>query len=195
MHLKSGILILCGGLVACVTQPQQQLQQQPQQQPQQQLQQQPQQQPQQQLQQQPEFIAWKLPDRPREVVQMISGRVADKSFQLRARLSLTEEKLLLVGLDALGRRVFDIRWDRSGVIATKAEWVPASLKATDILSLIVAAYWPLDAAIHNHISADRDKDIQISYQSDRKNAWNETVEIMHPALDYKITIISYPLDP
>ena len=136
---------------------------------------------------------WKLPEsQPREVVQILNGNYGDQPFALQIRLSLTEEKLLLVGLDSLGRRAFDILWDETGVRAGKAEWISADLDAADILKVIVATYWPEDDPMQEKV-ADRAEELDITYQGSRENAWNETVQIRDPANDYDMTIISYEL--
>ncbi len=136
---------------------------------------------------------WKLPEaQPREVVQILNGNYGDQPFALQIRLSLTEEKLLLVGLDSLGRRAFDILWDEAGVRSGKADWITGNLDAADILKVIVATYWPEDDPMQKKV-ADRAEDLDITYQGSRENAWNETVQIRDPANDYDMTIISYEL--
>jgi hypothetical protein len=41
--------------------------------------------------------------------------------------------------------------------------------------------------------ADRTEQLEIMYQSGRKNAWNETVQIRDPEVGYELTIVSYEL--
>lgn len=136
---------------------------------------------------------WRLPEGPpREVVQILNGHYGDKAFALQVRLSMSEEKMLVAGLDSLGRRAFDILWDETGVRAGKADWVSEDLNAADILKVIVATYWPEDDPMQAYVM-DRAKDLEISYQSKRANAWNETVEIRNPRSGYEMTIISYEL--
>ena len=140
-----------------------------------------------------EFTPWKLPEnQPREVVQILNGHYGDKAFTLQIRLSLTEDKMQVAGLDSLGRRAFDILWDETGIKAVKADWITEELNAVDILKVIVATYWPEDDPMQERV-ADRAANMEIKYQSGRKNAWNETVEIRDPSIDYEMTIISYEL--
>lgn len=140
-----------------------------------------------------EFAPWKLPEgEPREVVQILNGHYGEKTFALQVRLSLAEEKMLVTGLDTLGRRAFDIIWSETGVRAVRADWVSEELNAVDILKVIVATYWPADDPMRAYV-ADRAANLEISYQSGRSNAWNETVEIRDPKSDYEMTIISYEL--
>lgn len=140
-----------------------------------------------------EFTPWKLPEaQPREVVQILNGQYGEQPFAFQVRLSLTEEKLLLVGLDQLGRRAFDILWDEAGVRSGKADWISEDLNAVDILKVIVATYWPADDPMQEKV-ADRAAQLEITYLGSRDNAWNETVEIRDTANDYQMTIISYEL--
>ncbi|TNE33979.1 MAG: DUF3261 domain-containing protein [Alphaproteobacteria bacterium] len=140
-----------------------------------------------------EFSPWHLPDdTPHEVVQMLRGHYGEKSFAMQVRLSLTENKMQVAGLDALGRRAFDILWDENGVQSMRADWVPEGLNALDILKVIVAVYWPKDDPMQARV-ADRTADLAIDYQSDRAHAWNETTEIRDPKSNYEMTIISYEL--
>ncbi|MDF2366744.1 DUF3261 domain-containing protein [Sneathiella sp.] len=143
--------------------------------------------------QEAEFAPWQLPEgQPREVVQILNGRYGDTSFSLQVRMSLTEEKMLIAGLDSLGRRAFDILWDENGVRSGKADWVSEDLDALDILKVIVAAYWPEDDPMQAQV-ADRAGQLEIIYQSGRVNAWNETVQIRDSETDYEMTIVSYEL--
>lgn len=140
-----------------------------------------------------DFFPWKLPgEHPREVVQVLNGHYGEQTFALQIRLSMTAEKMQLAGLDALGRRAFDMVWDENGVRAGKADWVSDKLNAVDILKVIVATYWPADDPMQANV-ADRAKNLQIDFQTSRENAWNETVVIRDPSTDYEMTIISYEL--
>ncbi|WP_373084993.1 DUF3261 domain-containing protein [Sneathiella sp.] len=140
-----------------------------------------------------EFAPWKLPDNhPREVVQILNGHYGEQDFSLQIRLSLTGERLKLAGVDALGRHAFDILWDTAGVRAGKADWVSDKLNAVDILKVIIATYWPADDPMQAQV-ADRAANLEITYQTTRENAWNETVVIKDPKTDYEMTIISYEL--
>ena len=140
-----------------------------------------------------DFAPWKLPEeQPREVVQVLNGRHSDNSFSLQVRMSLTEEKMQIAGLDSFGRRAFDILWDENGVRAGKADWVSDDLDAIDILKVIVAAYWAENDPMQVRV-ADRAEQLEITYQSGRKNAWNETVQIRDPAANYELTIVSSEL--
>ncbi len=140
-----------------------------------------------------DFLPWDLPDgQTREVVQLLDGRYGDKPFTLQIRLSMREDKMLIAGVDPLGRRAFDILWDDAGVRAVKADWISEELNAVDILKVIVATYWPENDPMQEKVR-DRAGNLEINYQSRRDNAWNETVQISDSEVGYVMTIVSYEL--
>ncbi|USG62623.1 DUF3261 domain-containing protein [Sneathiella marina] len=137
---------------------------------------------------------WTLPDKPREVVQILSGHYGDQNFQLQVRLSMSAEQMRMVGLDSLGRRAFEINWDDQGLTSGRASWVSEELQALDILKVVVVTYWPQDTEVYRQFLDAKEKQLQIKYESSRQNAWNETVQITDPKNDYEMTIISYEID-
>lgn len=139
-----------------------------------------------------DLVAWQLPGQPREVIQILNGQYQDQAFQFQVRLSLTEEKMQLVGLDAFGRRAFKIIWGMEGISTLKADWVSGKVKAEDILNVIVAVYWPADDPVRQRV-VEHIGELKVSYQSSREEAWNETVEVRDPIHGYGMTITSYEL--
>ncbi|MEH6527891.1 MAG: DUF3261 domain-containing protein [Sneathiella sp.] len=138
--------------------------------------------------------SWTLPDKPREVVQILSGHYGDQNFQLQVRLSMTDEQMQMIGLDSLGRRAFEIKWDEQGLTSGRASWISDKLQALDILKVVITTYWPEDTDQYRQFVGDKEKNLQIAYQTNRRNAWNETVEISDPENDYEMTIISYEIE-
>jgi hypothetical protein len=141
-----------------------------------------------------ELPPWQLPGPEREVVQILTGHYGEKNFQLQVRLSMTAEQMQMVGLDSLGRRVFEMKWDAQGLAADKASWVAEELNAVDILKAVVVTYWPIDSEVRSQMMGKKEKRLQIEYQTDQANAWNETVIIKDTEIDYEMTIISYEID-
>ncbi len=92
-----------------------------------------------------EFGGWHLPFAAVEVTQLLKGRYGGKEFVFQIALSLEEERLSLVGLDAVGRRAFTVKWDKNGLHSEKASWLPDALKAEHILDDLMLAYWPIEA--------------------------------------------------
>ncbi len=135
---------------------------------------------------------WTLPEQPREVIQILNGQYQDQAFQFQVRLSLTEEQMQLVGLDAVGRRAFKITWADNGISTLKADWVSEKVKAEDILNVIIAVFWPEEDPVRQRV-VEHIGELDVSYQSSREMAWNETVEVRDPVHGYNMTITSYEL--
>lgn len=141
-----------------------------------------------------EVTSWALPDKPREVVQLLSGSYGDHKFHLQVRLSMSTEQMRMVGVDTVGRRAFDIKWDDQGLASSRASWVSEELQTLDILKVVVITFWPTDTELHRQFLDESESNLQITYQSDRQNAWNETVQIADPENGYQMTIISKEID-
>ena len=89
-----------------------------------------------------ELPEWKLPSRPIEAMQLLKVRYGEKTFSLQVRLSLTEDELSLLALDSVGRRAFNLHWSETGIQSGRADWLPTTLKAENVLSDIIMAFWP-----------------------------------------------------
>lgn len=107
---------------------------------------------------------------------------------------MSTEQMRMVGLDSLGRRAFEIKWDEQGLTSGRADWASDELQALDILKVVVITYWPVDTELHRQFLEEKGKKLQIVYQTNRENAWNETVQIKDLKDDYEMTIISYEID-
>jgi hypothetical protein len=78
-----------------------------------------------------------------EWLQQITVHHGADVFAFEGRLSVTPDRLKLVGVDGLGRRAMTVIWDKSGsVTATRAEWLPPQVKPGSMLADIVLLYWP-----------------------------------------------------
>jgi hypothetical protein len=157
-----------------------------------------------------ELPPWAKPERSLEAAQVLTGRFGDKSFSFQARLSLNEQRLKVVGIDPLGRRVIDILWDSHGVTATRAAWAPEGLRARNVLADIVIAYWPgeivesaligeeplvSDVVGRRELSSKSGDAVVVSYTTDRLQAWNQLVKLSNVAFDYELTIRSSEIKP
>ncbi len=92
-----------------------------------------------------DFGGWHLPFAAVEVTQLLKGSYGSKKFAFQIALSLEEERLSLIGIDAVGRRAFTVKWDKNGLHSEKASWLPDALKAEHILDDLMLAYWPIEA--------------------------------------------------
>jgi hypothetical protein len=84
---------------------------------------------------------------PAEAAQLIAAHYQDRSFVFETRLSLTRERLLVVGTDMMGRRAMTIEWTGTRLTAEAAPWVPANLPPRNVVADITLLHAP-DAALH-----------------------------------------------
>lgn len=148
---------------------------------------------------------WQPPAVPVEVIQQLSGQYDGHQFSMQAQLSLTRERVKMVGLDAIGRRGFDISWDRNGLVIETASWLPKRLDPQQILAHIVMAYWPretvvaalvgsgvavVDNANSRRISDAAGEVMIIDYANTRAKVWQGRARIVNPGIGYELVILS-----
>jgi len=146
------------------------------------------------------YDPWQLPGQPIEVSQFLSGNFQAQNVQFQTALSLTEDRLLLIGIDGMGRRAFELRWDQNGVTTSKAPWMPKELKADFILRDIMLIFWPLehmaDLDIHEEPGKRqlwRDNKLIATVRGNVKNsAWAGTYRIENHVFGYTLNIVSKP---
>jgi hypothetical protein len=78
--------------------------------------------------------------------QLITARAYGQTFVLEVNLNVTPERVMLVGLDSMGRRAMTITWNDKEVTTQTAPWVPDALRPGSMLADIVVIYWP-EAAV------------------------------------------------
>ena len=154
--------------------------------------------------------SWSMPERPVEATQILSGRSGDKSFSFQVHLSLNEQRLKVVGIDAFGRRAFDIIWDDSGILANRAFWLPEAVTARNVLADMVIAFWPrkvvksaltgdavtvLDIAGRREVNHVSGKAVIVTYDTDRLLSWNREISLSNIAFNYELTIQSAEVKP
>ena len=62
-----------------------------------------------------------------------------------AHLSVSPERLTLIGLDPFGRRALTLTMTDAGMTVDKASWLPQGLRPENILADVAIVYWPEDA--------------------------------------------------
>ncbi len=80
-----------------------------------------------------------------ESAQLVTARRGDQTFAFEGRLSVSPERLLLVGTDPMGRRAMSIVWRAGTLQVDKANWLPDAVRPENVLADIVLVYWPEDA--------------------------------------------------
>ncbi len=77
-----------------------------------------------------------------EVSQLVTARYRGETIAFEGHLSATPDRVLLVGIDGLGRRAITITWTDAAVTAETAPWLPSSLRPENMLADLVLLYWP-----------------------------------------------------
>lgn len=80
-----------------------------------------------------------------EATQLITAHYGEQTFVFEAHLSATPERLLLVGLDPMGRKMVSVTWSDVGIRIEAAPGLPRQLHPENMLADIVMLYWPEDS--------------------------------------------------
>jgi len=80
-----------------------------------------------------------------EVVQLVTLQFAGQSLSFDARLSITPERLALVGIDGMGRRAMTVVWNGETMTVDTAPWLPSAARPTSMLSDVVVLFFPIGA--------------------------------------------------
>jgi hypothetical protein len=88
-----------------------------------------------------------------EAQQLITARYLNDTFTFETSISATPARLLVVGTDSLGRRAMTIEWTGDDLKVESAPWVPAQLRARNIIADIMLLHWP-PAAVRAGLAPD-----------------------------------------
>jgi hypothetical protein len=143
-----------------------------------------------------------------DAAQIITLRRDGKVFAFEARLSVTPERLLLVGVDSLGRRAMTMHWSEAGLSSEVAPWVPSTLRPGSVLADLVLLYWP-EPAVRTALArsgmtfagSPRERSIlgeegpilKASYGFDLQRRWTGHLHYRNYAWGYEVEILSEEL--
>ncbi|HEX4081049.1 MAG TPA: DUF3261 domain-containing protein [Rhizomicrobium sp.] len=74
--------------------------------------------------------------------QTIVAQFRGQTFAFQAQLQMTPAEFDFVALDNFGRRALTAKWTGSYLVLTRAPWLPALIRAADILTDVAIVYWP-----------------------------------------------------
>lgn len=80
-----------------------------------------------------------------QVAQRLTVRHAGRTLAFDVHISVTPEQVLLVGLDAAGRRAMTVTWRDDGIAAVVAPWLPEVIRPGSMIADIVVLFWPESA--------------------------------------------------
>jgi|SRR5688572_14792542 hypothetical protein len=79
-----------------------------------------------------------------DAAQLIEARHGERTLAFEGRLSVTPERLRLVGTDMLGRRALSADWDGTRLGIETASWLPSALRPANMIGDIMLLFWPED---------------------------------------------------
>ncbi len=139
-----------------------------------------------------------------EAVQMITARHDGRDFTFEAHLSITPERVLLVGLDPMGQRVMTVTWRESGITVDASPFLPKEVRPGSMLADIVVLYWPEEAVRRSLADAgarlavtDKSRDVTAAdgqevlhadYASGTANPWSGGLRYRNAAWKYDIQV-------
>ena len=145
------------------------------------------------------------PGRVLEVTQLVTAHYQDHTFSFEGHVAISPERLLLVGLDTMGRRALTVTWTADGVTVDAASWLPDTLRPGNMLADIVMTYWP-EAAIRAALkgaslettrngervirNADGTEVIRIDYGKPWNGIWSGRFRLRNLAWGYDLDIQS-----
>jgi hypothetical protein len=77
-----------------------------------------------------------------EVVQLVTLNFGGQSLSFDVRLSVNTDRLVLVGIDGLGRRGITLVWNGETMTVDTAPWLPSAVRPASMLSDVVVLFFP-----------------------------------------------------
>jgi len=145
-----------------------------------------------------------------QVSQLVTARHGDQTIVFEGHMSSTPDRILLVGLDLIGRRAFTLAWTDAGVALKSAPWLPDGIKPRNMLIDIVLIYWPeesvraLLAGSGVVLNSSRKRRslltngreiIRIDYRPSQNRVWSGDARYHNIAWGYEIEIRSAEVAP
>ncbi len=144
-----------------------------------------------------------------QAVQLITFRRDDQTLVFEGHLSITPERLLLVGIDSLGRRTMTLTWTETGLTAEAAPWLPPAVRPGSMLADIVLLYWPaaairaslppggelIESSNRRQIVLDGNTILDIRYGFDIGRRWSGRLRYANFSWGYEIEVQSEESGP
>ena len=145
-----------------------------------------------------------------ETTQLLTAKYKDEQYSFEGRLSITPDRLVLAGLDGMGRRAMTVTWDGRKMLVERASWLPEAVHPGSILADIVVLYWPEKAVRRalarsgctlqvttkmRHVRCGSTEVLRARYDWATDGKWTGTVQYSNLAWGYDIGVQSQELDP
>jgi Protein of unknown function (DUF3261) len=138
-------------------------------------------------------------------VQLVTARYRGDVQMFEAHLSVSPERMTLIGLDPFGRRALTVTLTDGGITVDKASWFPQALRPENILADVAIVYWPEDAvrrglartdavlrsdAGGRSIIADGHEVVRVDYGPRQQDAWAGAAHYRNDAFGYELDLRS-----
>jgi uncharacterized protein DUF3261 len=146
-----------------------------------------------------------------EATQLITVRRGSDIHAFEGHISVTPERLLLVGLDGMGRRALTLTWDKSGKVSgATAKWMKDPVPPGPMLADLIVLYWPeasvrgalagADATLvakpgSRSVMADGAEILHVDFQGSAQASWSGSLRYRNDAWGYEIDVQSVEATP
>jgi hypothetical protein len=126
------------------------------------------------------------------------------------RISVDPERVMLVLMDSIGRRALSVEWNGREMKVDAAPWVPAQIRAANIMADVMLLYWP-EAAVRAALTSsggtvltppsrrvvtiDGREIMSAEFRSTPQRSWAEWVRYRNLGWGYELEIQSQELTP
>jgi hypothetical protein len=139
--------------------------------------------------------------------QLITARFRGQTYVFQTQVTISPDRLVLIGLDPFGRRALTVTSTASGMTTEAEPWVPAGLRVANILADMAIVYWPeksvrrgldpakatLDATPQSRtITADGREIIRVEYGPSERTGWAMSARYVNIAYGYELDLRSVP---
>lgn len=140
-----------------------------------------------------------------EAVQMVTARHDGRTVVFEAHLSITPDRVLLVGVDATGQRLMTVTWRGSKIDVETAPVLPPEVRPGAMLADIVTLYWPeevvrqalqasgadLSVTAESRIVTLNGKPVlQADYRGGSGHPWQDGLHYRNLAWSYDIDVVT-----
>jgi hypothetical protein len=140
-----------------------------------------------------------------DAVQLVTAHYRGDVQMFEAHLSVSPERLTLIGLDPFGRRALTVTLTDTEMMVDRASWLPQRLRPENILADVAIVYWPEDAVRRGlartnavlrsdpggrSIIADGREIVRVDYGQGPGDAWAGAAHYRNDAFGYELDLRS-----
>ena len=145
-----------------------------------------------------------------EAVQMVTAHHDGNDITFEAHLSITPERVLLVGVDVTGQRLMTVTWRGRQIDVQAAPALPKDVRPGAVLADLVVLYWPADVvrqalrtsgaelaadAASRSVSLHGKPILQATYRQGSASPWHGGLHYRNFAWGYDIDVETVQVTP